>query len=122
VQSHLDTRAHGAHRLRLGEHLGIRADPHFQVLRPGTLCQQGLLELSRLFRAWLHGRQVVAHDGHDGSAHGCGLAGVAAGLLFDHAFEHAGHKGHAGRFQCLQIAGREEPGLAVLARVGRGVG
>ena len=119
----------GAHRRqgrRFGENLRIRANAHFQVLRPHALGQQHFFEFGRFRGAWHHAAQVVANDRHHRLAHGFGAAGVATGLLLDHALQHAGHKRHACRFDRLQVAGRREPRLVGLAlgfiAVGQGFG
>src|SRR6218665_2502421 len=49
----------------------------------------------------------VAH-GHHRAAHRLGTARVAARLLFDHALDHAGREGHAGRLDHLQVVRSEQ--------------
>jgi hypothetical protein len=96
------------HRLRFREHLGIRADAHFHVLRPGAALDELLLELFRFRRAGLDGRQVGADVLQQRAAQRVGAAGVAAGLLFDHAFQQADGEGHAAGLDRLHVARRQQ--------------
>ena len=99
------------HRLRLGEDLGVGADADLEVLAPGALADQHLLQRHRLGRAGLQRRQVVADQpGHLGADRRRG-GQVAAGALLDHPLQHGDREGHAGRLQRLQIDRRQQPGL-----------
>jgi hypothetical protein len=106
------------HRRRLAEDLRVGADRHLEILRPHAAIDQQLLECERLRRAGVHAREVVTHGGQHLAAHGLGLCGVARGLFLDHALEHAGREGDAGRLDGLKVAGREQ--VQVVGRGGMG--
>ncbi len=103
---------------RFGEDFRVRPDPDFQVLRPHALFDQELLQAHSFGRAGADGAQVVADGGLDDLAHALGLDGVAGGLLFDHAFDHAGGKGYAGSLDHLQISRRQQEGACRFRRAG----
>ena len=42
--------AHGRHRLALGEHLGVRPDPHFKILAPRVLSDEHILHMRKLLK------------------------------------------------------------------------
>ncbi len=121
---HADQRAMAdrGHRLRLGEDFGVGPDAHFEVLRPGALLDQDLLDPRRLGRARAHTRQVVAEDPLQPGAYRVGAARVTARLLFDHALQGARDKRDAGRLDRLQVARREQArrtGVEIAAAVGQ---
>ncbi len=97
------------HRRRLGEDLGVRSDADFEILRPGALRDQRLLDARRLVRSRAHVREIVADQRDERRAHRLGLRRIAARLLLDHALQHARHERDAARLDRLQVARREEP-------------
>ena len=96
---------------RLGKDLGIGSDADLKVLRPQALLDQHLLDLHRLRRPRLDGSQVLANQRHHLFAHGLGPRRISPRLLFDDALDQARSKGHARRFNDLQIAGRKQKRL-----------
>ena len=110
------------HGLALGEDLGVRADADFEVLAPGALFDQHLLEVLGFGGAGLQLGEIVADEAGDLGADGAGGVGVAAGAFLDDALQHGDGEGHAGGFDGLEVDGREEPGLVAVAALGRGVG
>ena len=110
------------HRRRLGEHFRIGADADFQILAPGVLIDQHLLQLHRFRRAGLELREIVADQPHHFLADGLRRRRIAARPLLDHALQHRDRKGDARRFQHLQVERREQPGFCAVAAVGRRVG
>ena len=109
------------HRLALGEDLRVGTDADLEILRPHALRDEHVLEPPRLLGARPDSLQVVADDGRDRAAQAFRLAGVAARLLLDDAFEQAGDEGDAAGLDRLEIAGREEPGAALRAAIRHGV-
>ena len=110
------------HRLRLGEDLRVGADADLEILAPGALLDQHLLQARGLGRAGLQPRQVVADQpGHLGADRGGG-GQVAARAFLDDAFQHGNREGDAGGLDRLQIDRREQPGLACDRGSGRRVG
>ncbi len=53
------------HGLGLGENLGIRPDPHLQILAPGSLTDQDLFQRHRFRRTRLEPRKVITDKAHD---------------------------------------------------------
>ncbi|TMH56381.1 MAG: hypothetical protein E6H55_16990 [Betaproteobacteria bacterium] len=80
------------HWLRLGENLGIGADPHFEVLRPGTLLNEHLLDARSFVRAGPNRREVVAEDSLQARTYGLGAPRVAARLFLDDSLQRARHE------------------------------
>src|SRR4030095_12349166 len=101
--------ADGRHGLPLGEDLRVRSDSYLEILRPDALRDERVLDCLRLRRAGANVSEIVADDRDDRLPHRFGLAGIAACLLFDHAFEQAGDERHAARLDRLKIAWREQP-------------
>ena len=89
--------------------VGIGPDADLQVLRPQLLLLQQVLQRQRLGRAGADVGQAGADQRRDLAAQPQRTTGVAAGLLLDHAFDHAAGKGHAGGLDNLQVAGRQQP-------------
>ena len=87
--------AHRGHRLRLGEDLGVRTDPDLEILAPGALRDQHLLQRHRLGRAGLEPAQVVADQALDLRADRRRGGEIAPGALLDHALQHRGREGDA---------------------------
>ena len=110
------------HRLALGEDLGIRTDPDFQVLAPGALRDQHLLQLRRLRGPGPQFRQVVADQPLHLRADRRGSVQVAAGTLLDHAFQHRNGEGDAGRLDGLQVDRCQQHGFRRITGFGRRVG
>jgi hypothetical protein len=108
VQADVRAVADRRHRLRLGEHFGVGADAHFHVLRPGAAFDELLLELFRFRRTRLDRRQVGADILQQRGAQFLGAAGVAAGLLFDHAFQQADRECDAASLEGLHVARRQQ--------------
>ena len=109
-------------RLRLREDFRVRADADLEILAPGALGDEHLLEVRSLARAGLELGEILAHEAHDLAADRGGAFGVAARPLLDHALEHRDGEGDARGLDGLQIDGREEPGLCGIAPLGRRVG
>ena len=99
------------HRRGLGEDLGVRPDADLEILAPGALRDQHLLEMHRLGRAGLELGQIVADELADLLADRRGRGRVAARLLLDDALQHRDGEGDARRLHGLQIERREQPGL-----------
>ncbi len=109
---------------RLGEDLGVRPDAHLQVLRPHALLDQQRFERLGAWTAWLQALQIRADHRLHLLADGHGAPGIAAGLLLDHPFQHAGGKGHSGGLDHLQVGRRQQVqtcGVGLLATVGQQV-
>ncbi|MNF42332.1 hypothetical protein D3C85_788830 [compost metagenome] len=102
-------------RLGLGEDFGVRADTHFQVLRPQALLHQHLAQGFGLGRARDDLRQVGADAAGQGLADGVGLGRVALGLFFHHPFQQAGGEGYAGGLDRLQVDRCQQPGQLLVA-------
>ena len=114
--------ADGRERLRLGEDLGVRPDADLEILAPGALRDEHLLEARGLARARLEPGEILADEAHDLGADGGRGLRVAARPLLDHALEHRDGEGDARRLDRLQVDGGEEPGLFGVASLGRRVG
>src|SRR6202035_4322635 len=91
------------HRLRLGKNLCVWSNPDFEVLRPKSLLDQKLLQRSSLLTSWLELIQRLADRGDDFISNGGRLLRIAARLLFNDPFQQAHGKGHASRFDRLQV-------------------
>ena len=91
--------------LGLEAHLGIGPDPHLEILRPCTLLHQHRLECHRLGRSGAELGEVVADQRADGGADFNRRRGIAARAFLDHAFQHRGREGDAGRLERLQVHG-----------------
>ena len=110
------------HDLGFGEDLGVGTDSDLEILRPGALLHQHLLQFHRLRRTGPELRQITADQAADGGADFSGGGRIAAGPFLDDAFEHRGGEGDAAGFQRLQIDGGQQPGLRGIAGFGRRVG
>ncbi|MNN13158.1 hypothetical protein D3C81_1261800 [compost metagenome] len=104
--------------LRLGEHFGVWADAHFQVLRPQALLHQNLAQRFGLGRTWDDLREVRTDAAGQGVADGIGLGRVAFGLLFHDPLQQAGGEGDAGGLDCLQVDRSQQPGQACVTLAG----
>ncbi|MCY1220355.1 hypothetical protein D9M72_323650 [compost metagenome] len=122
MQADLHAGADRGQRRRLGEDFRVRADADLEVLRPQALRKQHRLEPVGFGRAGADAREVVAHHGHHLAAHRLGTARVAARLLLDHALDHAGRKGHAGRLDHLQVVRSEQMAMGDIRSVCGGLG
>ena len=95
--------ADGCHRLRLGEDLGIGADPDLQILRPHIGFDQRLLDLPGLRRPGFHRCQAASQNVDTARADRLGLRGVSLGLFLDHPLDDRLREGHAAGLDRLQI-------------------
>src|SRR4030095_12072850 len=103
MNAYLGPGADGRHGLPLGENLRVRSDSYLEILRPDALRDERVLDCLRLRRAWANVSEIVADDRDDRLPHRFGLAGIAACLLFDHAFEQAGDERPAPLFYTLEV-------------------
>ena len=106
-------------RRRLGEDLRVRADRHFEILRPQSVGDQRRLELLRVFGARLHRADVGADAVAQARAQAVRLAGVAAAAFLDHALHGGDRESHAARLDALQVEGREQPHVLARRRIRR---
>ncbi|MNG02434.1 hypothetical protein D3C84_854620 [compost metagenome] len=95
--------ADGSQHRGFGEYFCVWPDADFEVLRPHALFNQQGFQAHGLLGAWNDRAQVVADHRVHGGPHGFGFCGITAGLLFDHALDHAGGKGHSGSLDHLQV-------------------
>ena len=110
--------AHGGHWLALGKKLGVRADPDFQVLGPKPFLYQKLFQGTSLLASWFQLVERLSNGGDYFISNGGRLLRVAAGLLFNYAFQQADRKSNTSRFDSLQIDGGKQPGLPQVALIG----
>ena len=99
-----DIRA-GANRgqgLGLGEDLGVGTDADFQILRPGTVLDERLLEARYGLGSGLDRRKVAADGLADTRTHLVLPGGVATGLFLDDPLEQADREGDAAGLDGLQ--------------------
>jgi hypothetical protein len=128
VAAHADRHAGALRRQqrRLGEHLGVRADAHLEVLAPQATRLQCGFQCRRLRRARLHFSEIGADRGLHVGPHAVGTRRITLGLLLDHALEQAGRERHASGLDHLQIDRRQQMrhgGVALrAARVAQDVG
>ncbi len=122
MQARIEAGADRRHGRGLGEDLGIRADADLEILAPGSLRDQHVLEMHRLGRAGLELRQVVADELADLLADRRRGGRVAARLLLDDALQHGDGEGHAGGLHRLEVERREQPGPGAIASIDRRVG
>src|SRR4029077_73087 len=110
MQTDVGAETDRGHRLRLGEHLGVRPDADLEILRPESMGGQRRFEPRSVFRSRANLGEGRADLGHQAFAPGGRLAWVAPALFFDHPFDEAGRERNAGGLDRLQIDWCEEPG------------
>ena len=121
MQAGIGTGSHGGHGGRLGEDLRVGSNAHFQILTPGTLGDQHLLEGHGLRRAGFQFGEVVSDQRHDFLTDGCSGCRVATCPLFDNTLKHRDGKRDPGGLDDLQVNRGQQPGACRVAGIGRGV-
>ncbi len=116
------TGAHGCEHGRLGEDLGVRAEPHLQVLGPEPLGAKAIGKGlgRRAARAHVTERSAQACD--ESFTQVRGHRRVPPRALLDHSLEQACGEGHARGLDHLEIDGRQQVGtIRLTALVVRGI-
>ncbi len=115
VNADLGADADRRHGLGFGKDLRIRADAHFQILRPQAPFGQNPLDPCRFIGTRHHVGQGSADLGPDGVPDFRRLFRITFGLFLDHPFQHGADECNAARLQRLQVGRCQKIGLPVVA-------